>query len=49
MAGDSEKVLEWWLRGFDLRDVNAAMYRMPEFDFVRDDPRVRSRIAQAGI
>lgn len=49
-AGDWEKVIEWLERAFEQRDPNVLMIRAsPEFDAVRDDPRVQVLIQRIVI
>ncbi|MEQ8954916.1 MAG: hypothetical protein RL120_12355, partial [Gammaproteobacteria bacterium] len=36
-GGDQDKVLEWWIRAYDMRSPNALMYRAVELDGIRDD------------
>ncbi len=49
LAGNNEKVIEWLERSFEHSDPNAPYLRLPEFDELRSDPRVRELIRRLGI
>ncbi len=48
-AGNNEKVIEWLERAFEQGDPNAPYLRVPEFDALHADPRVRELIRRLGI
>jgi len=48
-AGNDEKVIEWLERAFEQSDPNAPYLRVPEFDALHSDPRVRELIRRLGI
>jgi len=48
-AGNNEKVIEWLERSIEQSDPNAPYLRIPEFDALHSDPRVRELIRRLGI
>jgi TolB-like protein/Tfp pilus assembly protein PilF len=48
-AGNNEKVIEWLERSLEQSDPNAPYLRVPEFDALHSDPRVRELIRRLGI
>ena len=38
-AGDKDRCLEWLERAYEVRDPNLPYLWMPDFDFLRSDPR----------
>jgi TolB-like protein/Tfp pilus assembly protein PilF len=40
-AGDKDRCLEWLERAYEVRDPNLPYLWLPDFDFVRSDPRFR--------
>ena len=48
-AGDNESVIKWLERSLVQRDPNLPFLRMPEFEPVQDDPRVRALMQQTGV
>ena len=48
-AGQDEKAIEWLQRAFEQRDPNLPFLRIPEFDELHSDPRVRAIMQQIAI
>ncbi len=46
---NQEKVLEWWIRAFESRSPNALMYKVVEFDEIRDEPEFIERVNSLGF
>lgn len=48
-AGDDEKAIAWLERAYEQHDPSTAFLRMPEFDTLHSDPRVRELMRRLGI
>ncbi len=48
-TGDDEKTIEWLERAYEQHDPNTPFLRLPEFDHLHSDPRVRELIRRLGI
>jgi TolB-like protein/Tfp pilus assembly protein PilF len=48
-AGNEEKTIEWMERAYEQRDPNTPYLRNPDFDGVREDPRVQDLMRRIGL
>ena len=48
-AGQDENVIEWLQRAYEQQDPNLPFLRMPEFEKLHSDPRIRQLMRQTDI
>jgi tetratricopeptide (TPR) repeat protein len=50
LLGDKDKSIEWMKKAIEVRSASVVGWRIdPSFDTIRDDPRFRALIREAGL